>query len=81
VKDHQEPPESYGSPMSKGMAQASYGLSVAFAFVGVVLVGWLIGRWLDGVLGIEPWAQVVGSVAGWIGGVVVVIYMAQRGLR
>ena len=70
---------SAGSDMAKGMSQASYGLSVAFGFVGVVMGFWFIGRLVDGWLGIAPWAQVVGSVAGWALGVVVVYYAAQKG--
>lgn len=64
--------------MAKGMSQASYGLSVAFAFVATVLAGWGIGRLLDGWLNTEPWIQVIGAVIGWVGGVVVVYYAAQR---
>ncbi len=67
--------------MSRGISQASYGLSVAISFVAVVMLFWGIGRWIDGVLGIEPWAQVVGAIGGWIAGVVVVYYAAQRGLE
>jgi F0F1-type ATP synthase assembly protein I len=64
--------------MTRGMSQASYGLAVAFGFVATVLVFWGIGRWIDGLLGIEPWAQVVGAIVGWVAGVVVVYYAAQR---
>jgi F0F1-type ATP synthase assembly protein I len=60
------------------MSQASRGLSVAFGFVGVVLVFWFLGRWIDGLLGTEPWAQVVGAIVGWVLGVVTVYYMAQQ---
>ncbi len=67
-----------GSDMARGMSQASYGLSVAFGFVGVVIALWLVGRAVDGWLGTEPWAQVVGAVAGWVLGVAVVYYAAQR---
>jgi F0F1-type ATP synthase assembly protein I len=70
--------ESLGSSMSKGMSQASYGLSVAFGFAGIVFALWGIGRLLDGLLGIEPWAQVTGAVAGWILATVVVVYAARR---
>jgi F0F1-type ATP synthase assembly protein I len=62
--------------MAKGMSQASHGLSVAFGFVGVVLAFWFLGRWIDGLLGIEPWAQIVGAIVGWVLGVVTVFYMA-----
>jgi F0F1-type ATP synthase assembly protein I len=72
------PSESLGASMSRGMAQASYGLSVAFGFAAMVFVLWGIGRFLDGWLGIEPWAQVAGAVAGWILGTVVVYYAARK---
>lgn len=63
--------------MGKGMSEASRGHSAAFGFVGVVLLFWFAGRWIDGWLGIEPWAQVVGAIIGWVLGTVTVIYMAQ----
>jgi hypothetical protein len=65
--------------MAKGMNQASYGLSAAFGFVAAVVGLWLVGRWLDGVLDTEPWAQVVGAVSGWALGVCVVVYASRRG--
>ena len=77
---NQEPKgqESLGSAMARGMNQASYGLSVAFGFVAAVIALWLAGRWVDGLLGTDPWAQVVGAVAGWVLGVFVVVYASQR---
>jgi F0F1-type ATP synthase assembly protein I len=62
--------------MAKGMSQASHGISVAFGFVGVVLAFWFLGRWIDDLLGIEPWAQIAGAIVGWVLGVVTVFYMA-----
>jgi len=73
--------ESTGSALSRGMNQASYGLSVAFAFVAAVMLLFLAGRWVDGALGIEPWGQVVGAVAGWVVGFLVVYAASQKGLR
>jgi F0F1-type ATP synthase assembly protein I len=64
--------------MAKGYAQASYGLSVAFGFVGCVLGCWFVGRLLDDWLGTEPWMQVVGAVLGWVLGVVVVVHASKR---
>lgn len=63
------------------MNQASYGLSVALGFVGVVMLFWFTGRLIDGWLDIEPWAQVVGSIGGWVAGVFVVYHASQRGLE
>jgi F0F1-type ATP synthase assembly protein I len=70
--------ESLGSSMSRGMSQAYYGLSVAFSFVAIVIGSWWIGRQIDVRLGLEPWGQVTGAIVGWIVGVVVVVYVAQR---
>ncbi len=69
---------SPGSDMAKGMSQASYGLAVAFGFVGVLIGFWFVGRLLDGWLGTEPWIQVVGAIVGWVAGVIVVFYASQR---
>lgn len=73
-------PARYGGPgsdMTRGFSEASWGLSVAFGFVGVVLLFWFAGRLLDGWLGIEPWAQVLGAAGGWIIGIFVVYYAVQ----
>jgi F0F1-type ATP synthase assembly protein I len=78
VSDQPQRTPSSGSDMARGMTQASWGLSVAFGFVGVVLAGFFLGRFIDGRLDTEPWAQVVGSIAGWVLGVVLVYYGAQR---
>lgn len=67
------------SDMARGLSQASYGLSVAFGFVGVVVGSWFVGRLLDNWLGTEPWIQVGTAIAGWVLGVFVVYYAAQRG--
>ena len=74
-RPHRQPP--LGASMSKGMSQASEGLSTAFSFVLVVMLFWLGGRALDGWIGTEPWFQVAGAVIGWVLGVVSVIYTAQ----
>jgi F0F1-type ATP synthase assembly protein I len=64
--------------MAKGLSQASWGLSVALAFAGIVAGLWLGGRALDARLGTDPWLQVVGAVAGWVVGVLIVYWAAQR---
>jgi F0F1-type ATP synthase assembly protein I len=46
-----------------------------------VIVLWLVGRAIDGWLGTEPWAQVVGAVLGWGIGFLYVYYAAQRASR
>ena len=54
------------------------GLSLAFEFTGAVVAFWLLGRWIDGRFGIEPWGQIVGSVIGWVGGFLHLYYKVQR---
>jgi ATP synthase protein I len=55
------------------------GLSLAFEFAGAVLLFWFLGRLIDSWLGTEPWGQVVGSVLGWVGGILHVYYKSQSG--
>ncbi len=55
------------------------GLSLAFEFAGAVLIFWFIGRLIDGWLDTEPWAQLIGSLLGWVGGFLHVYYATQRG--
>ncbi|HEY7876032.1 MAG TPA: AtpZ/AtpI family protein [Actinomycetota bacterium] len=71
---------SFGSDAARGMNQASRGHAVAIGFVLVVLLFFGAGRLLDNWAGTEPWGTVVGSIVGWVLGVVVVYYMAQRSL-
>lgn len=59
---------------ARSRAELGRGLSLAFEFAGAVALFWLFGRLIDGWLGTEPWAQVVGSVLGWIGGFLHVYY-------
>lgn len=73
-----EKPRVAGSDMARGMSQASWGLSVAFGFAGIVALCWLAGRVLDDWLGSEPVVQIIGTVVGWVLGVVVVYWAAQR---
>lgn len=67
-----------GTDMAKGMSEASRGHAAAFGFVGVVFAFWFLGRWIDGLLGTEPWVQVVGTIVGWVLGVVTVYYVSQQ---
>ncbi|CAN5519946.1 hypothetical protein BH20ACT21_BH20ACT21_17460 [soil metagenome] len=69
---------SFARDAGKGFSQASEGLALAIGFVVPVIVLWLVGRAIDGWLGIDPWAQVVGAVAGWGVGFLYVFYAAQR---
>jgi F0F1-type ATP synthase assembly protein I len=72
---------SFSRDAGKGFSQASEGLALAFGFVVPVIILWLIGRGLDGWLGIEPWAQIVGAVLGWGLGFLYVYFAAQRASR
>ena len=62
------------------MNQASRGHAAAIGFVLVVLRCFGAGRLLDSWIGIEPVGTVIGSIVGWVLGVVVVYYMSQRSL-
>lgn len=54
------------------------GMSLALEFAGAVALFWFLGRLVDNWLGIAPWAQVVGAVIGWIGGILHVYYGSRR---
>lgn len=53
------------------------GMSLAFEFAGAVLLFLLLGRFIDNRFGWEPWAQVVGSLVGWVGGFLHVYYRTK----
>jgi F0F1-type ATP synthase assembly protein I len=67
------PGRRYSAQSAAGM-----GMSLAFEFAAAVFMFWLLGRLVDGWLGIEPWGQVTGGVIGWVGGVAHVYYAVQN---
>ena len=71
---------SAGSDYAKGMAQASWGLALAFGFVAIMMLCFFAGRLVDDWLGTEPVVQIVGAVAGFVLGSLTVYYGAQRRL-
>lgn len=56
---------------------AGAGLSLAFEFAGAVFLFWFFGRLVDNWLGTEPWAQIIGSLLGWVGGFLHVYYATK----
>jgi F0F1-type ATP synthase assembly protein I len=62
------------------MNQASRGLSMAFGFVGVMLLFFGAGKLIDNWLGITPWAEVIGSLLGWVAGTLTVYYGTKQGI-
>ena len=67
-----------GSDYARGMAQASWGLALAFGFVAIMMGCFWVGRQLDQWLGTEPVIQIVGAIAGFVFGSLTVYYGAQR---
>jgi len=59
-------------------AEAARGMSLAFEFAGAVFLFWFLGRLVDNWLDIEPWAQVVGALLGWVGGFLHVYYATKK---
>jgi F0F1-type ATP synthase assembly protein I len=57
---------------------AAKGLSLAFEFAGAVFMFWFLGRLVDNWLDIEPWAQIVGALLGWVGGFLHVYYATRE---
>ena len=53
------------------------GLSLALAFAGIFVLGWVAGRVFDRWLGTAPWGQVVGSLLGFALSFVTVYYGVQ----
>lgn len=46
------------------MAQAGEVLGVGLQFAGAILLFLFVGRWLDGVLGTDPWLLLIGVLVG-----------------
>ena len=46
------------------MAQAGEVLGVGLQFAGAIILFLFLGRWLDGVLGTEPWLLLIGVLVG-----------------
>ena len=50
---------------SRGKSGAlAEGLTLAFLFPTAIVTGFLVGRWLDGKFGLDPWMTIVFSVLG-----------------
>ena len=69
---------STGSDYARGMAQASWGLALAFGFVAIMMGCFFLGRLIDSWLGSAPAVQIVGAIAGFVLGSLTVYYGAQR---
>ena len=58
--------------MQKGSKELLNGINAAatigFYMISAVVVGIVLGRWLDGYFGSGPWATVIGIVLGMITG-------------
>lgn len=68
-----------GRPSNQDTAtNAAMGLSLAFEFAAAVALFWFAGKLVDEWLGITPWAQLVGSILGWVGGILHVYVAVQR---
>lgn len=62
---------------SPWLAYGRYG-ALGFEFAGAVIAGILLGRYVDGWLGTEPWAMILGAVGGLSGAIYRLIIVLQR---
>jgi F0F1-type ATP synthase assembly protein I len=81
LTEHDRPDRgsSFGRDAGRGFSEASQGLALGLGFTAPVILMWLAGRALDGVLGTGPWVQVAGAVCGWVVGFFYVYYAVTRG--
>lgn len=69
----------HGAPKyGNAASNAALGLSLAFEFAAAVAMFWFVGKLVDGWADTAPWGQVVGSILGWVGGILHVYYAVQR---
>jgi len=54
-------------------SQAALALELPFSFVGAVMVGGLIGYFLDGWLHTSPWLMIVFGCLGFAGGILEIV--------
>lgn len=67
------------STSEKGPIRALAGLGgIGFMLAAMAIVGWMVGRYLDGLLGTSPWLSLVGSLLGMAAGFFEVIVLARR---
>jgi ATP synthase protein I len=57
-----------------------YGLITAFVFelIACVVLGYLIGNFIDGKLGSDPWGLMTGVIVGFIGGMFRFYFQTKR---
>ena len=53
-----------GKQLKQAVRLGSVGIELAISTV----IGWLIGRWLDGKFSTEPWLSIVGLLLGVVAG-------------
>lgn len=49
-------------------SQAGEVMGAGLQFAGAIILFLFLGRWLDGLLGTEPWLLLIGVVVGAVGG-------------
>jgi F0F1-type ATP synthase assembly protein I len=73
-----KPGRGWGESAARGSQQASWGLSLAFGFVGIVVGCFFAGRLVDSWTGTKPVLSIIGAIGGFVLGTVVVYYGSQR---
>lgn len=53
-------------------------LSVGTVLVAAILIGWFVGKWIDGRLGIAPWGMVSGVLLGTAAGFVELFRVVKK---
>ena len=69
------------------LSDPSFGKSMAaiagigWVLVAAVVLGSLLGHWLDGKMNTDPWLLVIGAAAGMTVGIVHVFRVSKRSLK
>ena len=77
MKEGQEGPQRRGRVWQSAIRTSAVGLEIGLA----VLFGYLIGSWIDGQLGTEPYLMITCLVLGWIAGMRNLYRAARRVLK
>lgn len=81
------PPLEYGAPWGPAMAADGSNRSlmslftVGFVLVACIVLGYFLGRYLDGKLGTEPWLSVAGVLLGTAAGFLELFRTVSRTLK
>ena len=78
LRDKVEPKAKGNVDIQQSVTLYTKGMTIAFSFVGGIVVGLIMGLGLDHLLGTRPWFLVIMTLFGVAAGIVTAVRMARE---